>query len=41
MEAYDEDFTSGDDGRKRLAVKRLTRKIELEFRRTTVNASDW
>jgi len=38
---YDEDFLSGDDVRRRLAVKRLTRKIDLDMRRMTVNAPDW
>ncbi len=41
MDAYDDDFLGDDDGRRRLAVKRLTRRIELEFRQMTVNAPDW
>ena len=41
MNDYDEDFLASDESRRRVAVKRLTRKIELDFRQMTVNAPDW
>ncbi|CAD6575431.1 MAG: hypothetical protein TREMPRED_001419 [Tremellales sp. Tagirdzhanova-0007] len=41
MDDYDEDFMAFDESRRRLAVKRLTRRIELDFRQMTVNAPDW
>ncbi len=41
MDEYEHDFLGDDEGRRRLAVKRLTRRIELEFRQMTVNAPDW
>lgn len=41
MAQYDDDFLSGDEAKKRLAVKRLTRQMELEIRQMTVNAPDW
>ncbi|KAK8853284.1 hypothetical protein IAR55_003988 [Kwoniella newhampshirensis] len=41
MEDYEADFMNEDDGAGKLAVKRLTSKIGLEFRKMTVNAPDW
>lgn len=41
MSAYKDDFLSEEDGKAKLAVKRLTRKIELEVKQMTVNSSDW
>ncbi|WWD19707.1 hypothetical protein CI109_104171 [Kwoniella shandongensis] len=41
MEDYESEFMSPDDGAGKLAVKRLTRKIDTEFRQMTVNAPDW
>jgi hypothetical protein len=41
MDDYAKDFLSGDDAAKKLAVKRLTRKIGTEMRQMTVNAPDW
>ena len=41
MDAYHDDFISGDEATRKLAVKRLTRKIDLESRMMTVNSPDW
>lgn len=41
MDDYAEDFLSGKEGAPKLAVKRLTKKIEDDMHRLTVNAPDW
>jgi hypothetical protein len=41
MDEYEEQFLSSEEGASRLAVKSLTRRIELEMWKSTVNASDW
>lgn len=41
MDEYEADFLSEKEGESKLAVKRLTRQIELEMRKATVNAPDW
>ncbi|KAM6502302.1 glycerol-3-phosphate-acyltransferase [Amanita muscaria] len=41
MDAYKDDFLSGEEGLRRAAVKRLTRTIEAGLTEMTVNASDW
>jgi hypothetical protein len=38
---YEKEFLSGGDAAKKAAVKRLTRDIELELYKTTVNGPDW
>jgi hypothetical protein len=41
MEGYEEDFLSKEEGSSRSAVKRMTRKLELEMMKLTINAPDW
>jgi glycerol-3-phosphate O-acyltransferase/dihydroxyacetone phosphate acyltransferase len=41
MEDYEADFLVEDEGARKLAVKRLTRKIDLDLRQMTVNGPDW
>ena len=41
MDVYEDDFLGEDEARRRLAAKRLTRRIEVAFRQMTVNAPDW
>ncbi|KAF5385969.1 hypothetical protein D9615_002530 [Tricholomella constricta] len=41
LDAYKEQFLSGQEGAPRAAVKRLTRAIESELVEATVNAPDW
>jgi len=41
MDDYKGDFMQENDGKRREAVKRLTRKIGTEVRQMTVNAPDW
>jgi glycerol-3-phosphate O-acyltransferase/dihydroxyacetone phosphate acyltransferase len=41
MDDYKEDFLQDDEGKRKLAVKRLTRKIGTDVRQMTVNAPDW
>jgi glycerol-3-phosphate O-acyltransferase/dihydroxyacetone phosphate acyltransferase len=41
MDDYEEEFLSGEDGAAKKAVKRLTKKIELEMLKLTINAPDW
>ncbi|KAG5653047.1 hypothetical protein H0H81_002564 [Sphagnurus paluster] len=41
LDAYKEQFFSGEEGAPRAAVKRLTRAIENELVEATVNAPDW
>lgn len=41
MSVYKDDFLSEEEGKAKLAVKRLTRKIELEVKQMTVNSPDW
>ncbi|KAJ9108766.1 hypothetical protein QFC21_000086 [Naganishia friedmannii] len=40
-EAFEEEFLSQDEGANKLAVKRLTKTLELEMMKLTVNAPDW
>jgi hypothetical protein len=41
MDAFEEQFLSTEEGQSKLAVKRLTKIIELELWKNTVNAPDW
>jgi glycerol-3-phosphate O-acyltransferase/dihydroxyacetone phosphate acyltransferase len=41
MDAYLEQFHSGEEGAPRVAAKRLTRAIENELVEATINAPDW
>lgn len=41
MEGYEEGFLSKEEGSSRSAVKRMTRKLELEMMKLTINAPDW
>jgi hypothetical protein len=41
MDAYQEEFLSEVEGANKHAVKRLTRAIEVELLKTSVNAPDW
>lgn len=41
MDQYEPEFFSESEGDSKLAVKRLTRQIELEIRKASVNAPDW
>lgn len=41
MDDYAEEFLSGKEGAPKSAVKRLTKKIEDDMHRLTVNAPDW
>lgn len=41
MDAYEEEFLSTADGAAKKAVKRLTKKIELEMLKLTINSPDW
>jgi hypothetical protein len=41
MDAYEKEFMSGEEGANKHAVKRLTRAIEVELLKTTLNAPDW
>jgi glycerol-3-phosphate O-acyltransferase/dihydroxyacetone phosphate acyltransferase len=41
MDAFEEQFLSEEEGANKLAVKRLTKTLELEMMKLTVNAPDW
>ena len=41
MDNYEAEFLSSEEGHAKLAVKRLTRFIDVEMRRMTVNSPDW
>lgn len=41
MDAFEDQFLSEDEGANKLAVKRLTKTLELEMMKLTVNAPDW
>jgi glycerol-3-phosphate O-acyltransferase/dihydroxyacetone phosphate acyltransferase len=41
MDQYEAEFLSEKEGDSKLAVKRLTRQIELDMRKASVNAPDW
>lgn len=41
MDEYRDDFLSGDEAQRKAAVKRLTKRMELELHKMTVNAPDW
>ncbi len=41
MDPFEDEFFSEKEGASRNAVKRLVRKIELEFYRMTVNSPGW
>jgi hypothetical protein len=41
MDAYEKEFFSGVEGSNKDAAKRLTRQMELEMHKMTVNAPDW
>lgn len=41
MDAYVDEFLSGEEGAAKSAVKRLTAKVEEEMTKLTVNAEDW
>ena len=38
---YKAEFNSEEEGASRIAVKKLTQKIENELFRSTINAPDW
>ncbi|ORX40536.1 hypothetical protein BD324DRAFT_6506 [Kockovaella imperatae] len=41
MDEYEQDFLNGDEKERKLAVKRLTRKVDTEMKMMSVNAADW
>jgi glycerol-3-phosphate O-acyltransferase/dihydroxyacetone phosphate acyltransferase len=41
MDAYEEEFMSDVAGANKHAVKRLTRTLEVELLKASVNAPDW
>jgi len=41
MDAYEEEFMSDAEGANKHAVKRLTRTLEVELLKASVNAPDW
>jgi glycerol-3-phosphate O-acyltransferase/dihydroxyacetone phosphate acyltransferase len=41
MDEYESEFLSENDGAARSAVKKLTRRIEIEMFKLTINAPDW
>lgn len=41
MDEFEPEFLSEEEGAARRAVKKLTRKIEIEMFKLTINASDW
>lgn len=41
MDQYEEEFMSQSEGASKHAVKKMTRAIEVELRKTTVNSPDW
>jgi hypothetical protein len=41
MDAYKEEFMSEVEGANKHAVKRLTRTLEVELLKNSVNALDW
>lgn len=41
MDNFEEQFLSTEEGASRLAVKRLTKKLEMEMMRITISAFDW
>ncbi|KAJ9115588.1 hypothetical protein QFC20_000913 [Naganishia adeliensis] len=41
MDAFEQQFLSEDEGANKLAVKRLTKTLELEMMKLTINAPDW
>lgn len=41
MDAFEQQFLSEEEGANKLAVKRLTKTLELEMMKLTVNAPDW
>lgn len=41
MDDFKDEFLSGVEGANKMAVKRLTKRMELEMHKMTVNAPDW
>ncbi|GHJ85685.1 hypothetical protein NliqN6_2087 [Naganishia liquefaciens] len=41
MDAFEQQFLSAEEGANKIAVKRLTKTLELEMMKLTVNAPDW
>lgn len=41
MDEYEPEFLSENEGAARSAVKKLTRRIEIEMFKLTINAPDW
>ena len=41
MDAFEQQFLSEEEGANKIAVKRLTKTLELEMMKLTVNAPDW
>lgn len=41
MDIFEEEFMSEAEGANKHAVKKLTRTLEVELRKATVNAPDW
>lgn len=41
MDTFKEEFLNDSEGASKHAVKRMTRALEVELRKMTVNAPDW
>lgn len=41
MDDFESEFMSDEEGAAKHAVKRLTKKLELEMMKLTINAPDW
>lgn len=41
MEEYEDEFLSKEEGASRAAVKKLTKRLELQMMKQTINAGDW
>ena len=41
MKSYEEDFSSGEQGKLRAVAKRLTAEIESEMVKLTINSPNW
>lgn len=41
VEEYEAEFMSGQEGAAKSAVKKLTKRLEMDMLKQTVNAHDW
>lgn len=41
MDEFAGEFTSGEEGAPKSAVKRLTKRVEDDMRRLTINSPEW